>query len=278
MILSAAVLLAAALSAQAPAPQAAVETVVRRFYTTYSSGDLDALAALWEPGSPSLPAFRSEMTPLLRSRCLTLHQVTFDSLDIVNEHATVKLHVLLSKSGPTMPERYDPHSAIMELVRNDDGWRVTKWTLGEEAFAARLLAGRSDAEREAMLQAEPRLVTPALGRSLCKLGVLAANQQRFDDAAALIKLGRRVAAMIDDSTGLSLAIGLDSIFERLRPEGDAARSLQLGYEAVDLAEEASDPDAISRSALRLGGNPVRRRPAQRGADLDAAVVRAARRG
>jgi CHAT domain-containing protein len=252
VILSAVALLAATLSAQAPPPQAAVETAVRRFYATYASGDLDALAALWEPGSPSLAAFRAEMEPVLRTRCLTLHQVTFDSVDIANDHATVKLHVLLSKSGRTMPELFDPHSAIMDLVQRNDGWRVTQWTLAEEAFAGRLLAARSNAERQAMLQAEPRLLTPALGRSFSRLGVLAANQERYDDGATLVKLGRSVAARIDDPTGLALAVGVDSILERLRPEGDGAHSLQLAYESLHLAEESADPDAISRSALRLG--------------------------
>src|SRR5258708_3522322 len=50
-------LLAAPLSAQEPPARAAVEMVVRRFYSAYTSGDLEGLVAMWDPGSPSLAAF-----------------------------------------------------------------------------------------------------------------------------------------------------------------------------------------------------------------------------
>lgn len=252
MIWLALALLAASLFAQEPPARAAVETVVRRFYSVYASGDLDGLMAMWDSGSPSLAAFRDETTPVLRARCMTLHEVTIDSLEMAGERATVSVHVVLSKRGRTMPERYDPHSATLELVRGDGGWRITKWALREEALVDRLLAARSDAERQALLQTEPRLLTPALDRALCRRGVLAANQQRFDDAATLLSLGTRIASTINDLAGLSLAAGLDSILHRVLPVRDLAVSLDLALRSAALAEESSDPDAIARSSARAG--------------------------
>ncbi|MEO8033831.1 MAG: CHAT domain-containing protein [Acidobacteriota bacterium] len=245
-------LLAMPLAAHEPPAPAAVETVVRQFYSAWASGDGDGLLAMWEPGSPSLAAFRDETTPLLRVRCMTLHELTVDSLDISGERATVGVHVVLSKHGRTMPERYDPHSATLELVRADGAWRVTRWTLREEEFVDRLLAARNDEERQALLRKEPRLLTPALDRALCRRGVRYANLQRYDDAFVLRNLAANVAAAIPDPAGESLATGLDSILQRLLPEKNLAASLALAYRSATLAEESTDPDAIARSSLRLG--------------------------
>jgi CHAT domain-containing protein len=244
--------LAAPLVAQEPPARAAIETVVRRFYSEYASGDLGALLAMWDPDSPSLATFRDEAAPVLRVRCMTLHEVAIDSLDIAGERATVSLHVVLSKSGRTMPERYDPHSATLELVYEDGEWRVTKWTLREDALVDRLLAARSDAERLVLLQAEPRLLTPALDRALCRRGVLASNQQHFEDAAMLLSFGTQIASASNDLAGLSLAVGLDSILHRVLPGGELAVSLERAYRSAALAEESSDPDAMARSSMRAG--------------------------
>src|SRR5260221_2886297 len=245
-------LLAAPFSAQEPPPRVAVETVVRRFYSAYASGDLDGLMTMWDPGSPSLPAFGDETAPVLRARCMTLHEVTIDSVELAGDRATVGVHVLLSKHGRTMPERYDPHSATLELIRRGGEWRVTRWTSREEAFVDRLLAARNDAEREALLQAEPRLLTLALDRALCRRGLLATNQWRLDDAATLLKLGTTVASAIGDLSGQSLATGLDSVLHRVRPERDLAVSLDLAFRREALVKASSDPDAISRASNRVG--------------------------
>src|SRR5216684_9169922 len=82
-------LLAAPLAAQEPPARAADEAVVRRFYSAYASGDLEGLLAMWDPGSPSLAAFRDETATVLRVRCMTLDEVTIDSVEIGGERATV---------------------------------------------------------------------------------------------------------------------------------------------------------------------------------------------
>jgi CHAT domain-containing protein len=245
-------MLAAPLSAQEPSPRDGIETTVRRFYTSYAAGDLDALLALWKPGSPSLAAFRDEAAPILRARCMRLREITVEPPEVSGDHATVGVHVVLSKSSAAMPERYDPHSAILDLEREGSEWRVAKWTLQEELFVDRLLAAGNLKARQALLQSEPRLVTPALNRALCRRAVLFANQQRFDDVEALMSLVQKIATAIDDPAGLSQAVGIDSILHRLRPGRDLAVSLQLAQRSVLLAQESSDPDAIARLSLRLG--------------------------
>ncbi len=245
-------LLVVPLSAQEPPAPAAVEAVVQRFYSAYATGDLNALLELWDRRSPSLPEFRDEVAPFLRVRCMRLYNLTFDSLEVAGDHATANVHVLLSKRGRTMPERYDPHSAMLELVHKEGRWLVTRWTLRERAVVDRLLAARSDAERQTLLEAEPRLLTPALGRALARRGVLALNQQRFEEAAMLTRLVRNVASAIGDPAGLSLATGIDCLLNRALPGPRLAASLDLGYRSVAFAEESTDPDAIARASFRIG--------------------------
>jgi CHAT domain-containing protein len=245
-------LLAGPLFAQEPSSRATVEAVVQRFYSVYASGDLDGLLAMWEPGSPSLPAFREETAPILRTRCMTLREVTIDSLKVESGRATAGVYVVLSKRGRTMPERDDPHSATLELVRSGEEWRITKWTLREEELVGRLLAARDEAERGSLLQAEPRLLTPALARALCRRGVLAANQSRYDDAVILLHLLERVASLLNDPAAQASAVSFEGVLHRLLPSRDYPLSLALAYRSVALAEESSDPDAIARASLRAG--------------------------
>lgn len=245
-------LLAGPLFAGEASDRSAVETVVWRFYTAYAAGDLAALLKTWDPTAPSLAAFREETAPILRTRCMTLHALTVDSFVMAGERATAGVHVVLSKSSRTMTERFDPHSATLQLVREGGDWRVTQWTLREEELAGRLEAARSDGEREALLQAEPHLLTPALDRVLSRRGVLAVNQYHFEEATTLMKLLGRVAAAIDDPAGLSLAAGLDSILHRVIPPHDLEASLAVAYRGDELAVESADPDVLARATMRVG--------------------------
>jgi CHAT domain-containing protein/Tfp pilus assembly protein PilF/uncharacterized protein YchJ len=232
--------------------RAPVEAVVRRFYAAYAGGDLEALLATWKPDAPALAAFRETTAPVLRARCMTLHALTFDSVAVAGERAAVSVHVMLSKSARTMPERYDPHSATLQLIRVGGDWRVTQWMLREEEFADRLAAAHSDAEREALLQGEPQLLTPALDRALGRRALLVSNQDHFAEATTLMNLVNRVSAAIDDPAGSSMAAGLESILRRRVPPRDLPASLALAYRSVDLAEESSDPDVIARATQRAG--------------------------
>lgn len=243
-------LLAAPALAQESADRAAVEATVRRFYSAYASGDLDGLMAMWDQATPSRAAFRDEVAPILRTRCMTLHEVSIECLEVANGHATADVYVLLSKSGRTMPERYDPQSATLELVRSGQEWRITKWTSGEEALVSRLLAAKKDGERETLLQAEPRLVTPALARALCRRGVETLNQARYEDAVAMLHLIQKVATVLNDPASQSLAASFEGSLHRRLPARDFPLSLALAYQSVAIAEESSDPDAIARAYLR----------------------------
>jgi CHAT domain-containing protein len=231
-----------------------VEAAVRRFYSVYASGDLDGLLTMWVPDSPSLPAFRADTAPILRSRCMTLHDVSIESLEIESERATARVHVLLSKSGRTMPERYDPHSATLELVRRGEEWRIAKWTMREEELVDRLLSARDDAAREKLLQAEPRLLTPALARALVRRGVLSINQVRVgnENAVILLHVLQNVASVLNDPAAQASAASFEGVLRRLMPPRDYPLSLALAYQSAALAEESADPDAIARASLRAG--------------------------
>lgn len=226
--------------------------VARQFYDLYAAGRADDLMALWAPASPEREAFHRSVAILFRARCLTLHRLTIERESVGGDEATVELEALLSKSGRTMSERFDPQHAAIRMTRIGRRWMVTGWHLQEEALADELAAARSDAGAQAILCRNERLVTPALIRILNLRALLLINRGEIEGAARLGRIVTEAATRTEDLAGLSLARGIESIVVRRRPNPDVDGSMRMAVESAELAEESGDPYAIVRAQLRIG--------------------------
>jgi CHAT domain-containing protein len=228
-----------------PAAADDVAAVARLFYSRYAAGDLSGIIALWAPDAPDLPRFRQRVAGILRARCQTLHRI-----EVRSDGAHAEIEALISSRSRTGPARLEQHFASLDFEHRGGEWRIVHWQRREDALADAIASTKTDSERRCALQHVPQWITPYLGEQLAARSLMAINQQRWSDAAALAQLLRELSVDQGDLAGESAAEGLESILERSVAH-DIAASLRHGRRALELAEASGDPDAIVRAALRL---------------------------
>jgi CHAT domain-containing protein len=220
------------------APVQSPRAVVASFYDAWAKSDAHGVLSLWQRDAPGREAFRRRIEPLFRARCFTLKRLTLSG-----SGTRIEAEAFLGKTSRTHPDGeslYVQH-AIFDLARGRGGWRIARWQLREE-LAADAVAASSDA------RIAPELISSTLTRALCARAVLRINLGDFAAAARLAGVARDLATDLDDTAGLSLVRGTDSIL--LRRKGDLAGSLLAVNDSLELAERAHDPDALARALLR----------------------------
>jgi CHAT domain-containing protein len=240
---------AAAAAAAASSDRDDAVAVARSFYRAYAGGDLEAALSLWTAHSPAADALRRRTQRLLRTHCLALGRLEATDTDIAADAATVKVEAEWLDSGnmPGAMPTVDYGDGKVLLRREAGRWRIAGWQPSAAAFADALASG-DEAARAAALRS-PRIRCRAALREIARRAVTLTNQEKFEGAASLTAVAKRIAEEIGDDAALSLAISSESIL-RQSQRGDAL-AVTLAERSVALAEGAGDADALMRALLTL---------------------------
>ena len=234
-------------------PAREVEAVARRLYDRYAAGDLEGAMALWSPASRERDAFRARLTGILRVRCVEVRSIELTRLDVIGDHAVADANVSLAKwARQTGAFRQQTELVTLTFERSGGAWLLTGWRRQEEALADALQAAKSAGERESILAARQRLVTPTLNEILGRRAIQLINQDQIPEAASLARLMENIAAQLADVGSYARARGIDSIVFRKRKQWDLGESLRVAKESVLLAEASGDSDTLAAALLRAG--------------------------
>jgi len=209
-----------------------IDATVRAFVIAAASGEQsNALAKRWKP--------------LLRADCVSVAGVAIDSADPANVRATVT-YALAPRSEPTRITYRDEHLTLVLRSRNE-GWTIDRATVDEDELAANIAAA-APSDRQALLDANPRLVNGSLARALyARCRILAMTSVPGSDALAETAL--RVAAWSGDAAAESLILNIR--VNALRYTNvDAA--IGLSEESLAIAERIGDPTAMATAMVMLG--------------------------
>lgn len=226
------------------------EAAVTGFYSAYAAGDVRKAFAFWETLAAERVAQRAER--YLRTRCLTVHRVTYDAAVIDGNKATVDAEALVTVASmaPGARPRIETRFMTFHLERHDR-WQLVRWADREEALADRVAGLKSVVERKAVLADAGKLRTPRLADELGRRAVRATNRNDHADAAGLLDAARDVALDTGDDATLSKVLGVESILIRIA-QSDPARGIEVATSALEVAERSGDPDAIASALARLG--------------------------
>lgn len=185
----------------------------------------------------------------MRIRCIRVEGVVFERIEIDAEKAVVEVEIATRKSERETPEEWMPIETIplrLRLRRQGEEWRVAAVEYPDEDLAALLIdANSSPDEQQRLLRVHEHRITKNLVRIVDRVALSYANSPNFAAAAPIGELANRLAILAGDRAGEALSISLESIVARLGK--DRGRALSLSREALAVAEEAGDPEVLSRT-------------------------------
>jgi CHAT domain-containing protein len=234
-------------------PELAVRQAAQDFVLRAHEGVVDDLHRVTDA-----EALEKKVRDTLRIRCIRVEGVVFERVEIASEKdvekAVAEVEIATRKSEHETPDQWMPIETLplrLRLRREGERWQVTSVEYPDEELA-RLLIEANDApdEQQRLLRVHERRLTKNLVRIVDRQALAHVNSKDFAGAAPVGRLANRLATLAGDRAGEALSIGLACIVARL--EKDRVRALRLGREALAVAEEAGDPDVLSRTWRTLG--------------------------
>lgn len=225
-------------------PEAEVRQAARDFVVLAHEGAVEELRRATNAGP-----LERRIRDALRIRCLRVEGVAAERVEISGETAVAEIEIATRKSDREPPGEWMPIETMplrLHLQREGGPWRVASVEYPDEELAALLIrANDAPAEQQCLLRAHEHRLTKNLARIVDRTALQYANSRTFAIATPVGKLAGRLAALAGDRSTEALAISLESVVARLGQ--DRGRALSLSHEALAVAQEAGDPEALSRT-------------------------------
>jgi CHAT domain-containing protein/Tfp pilus assembly protein PilF len=234
--------------------QPAPHTLVEKFFAAYTTKDLDGFMSLWSAKSPDFASRRQTMRELFsthdhfRFEGLTVGKVTLEA-----EKASVRARLLMNADDLKMGKPalgFGRWTRNFYLVREDGGWKVWRESGAEDELASALATATSKAGRDALLAAEPELLTAELWEALSRDGHRHLLLGNYGAAAVHFNLAQEIAERIGDQRGIAAALLGGSTVNRVG--GKYAQALEYSLKSLRLSEELGNKAGIADALNELG--------------------------
>ncbi|MCU1348064.1 MAG: Tetratricopeptide 2 repeat protein, partial [Acidobacteria bacterium] len=226
---------------QDPAFQSLGHEVAR----AWADGDFPSLVSLGALAAES--DRRGQLAFRSNRRCFGVDAIQVGAATIEGERATAIVAVAMQQTeratGYVFP-REVRHLAITFSRSPAGGWRISSMASAESLFAKKLVAAKSESDGDALLDAQPELVTRELDRRLAlEAYSLVGAASNIAAARRAVRLARRIVPETGDDAELAY---LDAIEARcLHATARADSSLVLIQAAVMRARAENDADVLS---------------------------------
>jgi len=219
-----AILLALFVHTQAQGPdEPAIDALIKSYFAAYAKKDLEGLLKFWSVRSPAIASALEDVQRSLPAS--EVSNVSITRLRIAGIKAVLEATAIFSVSDPLAKVPVmERRVRSFALMKEDGGWKVwrdtqgsqdlsaflekgSEWVLSDdsiEPFAVTLL-NSSAAERQRLIEENPKMVTRDLEASLTrKVGPLQVPGS-YDRAAALLQFVRSIAERLNDREGITTA-------------------------------------------------------------------------
>lgn len=239
------------------ADDAPFRMLAEKAYEAYVRKDRQALLALCSPNSPHLPRlkqFVEQELSLNEEVKLALKRVSLIRTEARGDRATIRVvaNIEGTHAETGLPaEGYGELDHTLELVREGGAWKIWKFADTAEEFLAAYLTARTDAERDALVNAQARTLTVGLEMGLLNQGRLLL-EERGDDthAVAVFNLVLKFAEQLKDVEGAGGAlVGMGDVSSA---QGDYARAAEFYQRVLKLCEDIGLKVGVAAMLTKMG--------------------------
>src|SRR5215813_11967252 len=143
--------------------QANVRREADQFFAAFQRKDLSGAMPLWSGNSPDHTCSSQLLQQTFATyRTIELQDLRVNKISVDKDTASVQLTAELIVVNARADASAAPLQMIrtIQMVRETGGWKIWKYLTREDDLAAALTAAGTPAERDALLNAQPELVTP----------------------------------------------------------------------------------------------------------------------
>ena len=234
------------------AEDSAVRLVLEKFFAAYREKDLDMLVALWSEKSPDVAVHKQALRQQFATEDISLDNLTTSLLSKQEQRGPL--------SGYCRPDSHkskDRSQALgasgshaIDLVREGQNWKVSRYLSPADDLVDNLLSLPDDADRRRELTRKPELVTPQLVQILINRGLQLLQQGNTSQAESLYFLAKTVSESIGDKSGTGDA--LIHIASLLYSQGRYDSAVDKCMAAMSLYSTINNNLGMARALYHLG--------------------------
>ncbi len=233
--------------------QANVWRVVEQFFAAFQQKDLRSVMVLWSEKSPHFTTGRQ----IVQQAFTTYSKIEVKSLrpnniTIEKDKATVQLIVDLSvvSAKPDATPTLLQAPRTIQMVKEMAVWKIWKYITPEDELAVALSVVKTPEESNALLQAQPDLVTPDLVKALVRQARELLARGKHTEAWMIDDLALNIAQRLNDKLGMFKALRVKGELSRVR--GDYKQALEYLAECLEVAEELGEKANIANALNSMG--------------------------
>lgn len=233
--------------------QANVWRVVEQFFAAFQQKDLPRVMALWSEKSPDFTSGRNSVQQTFATHSkIEVKSLRLNQISIEKDKATVQLIAELSvgDAQPVASTKLLQVRRTIQLVREMAVWKIWKYIAPEDELAVALSVVKTPEEGNALLQAQPELVTPDLVKALVRQARELLARGKHTEALMISDLALNIAQRLNDKTGMFMTLRVKGELSRVR--GDYKQALEYLDQCLKLAQEIGDKANIANALNSMG--------------------------
>ena len=229
--------------------ETSIRKLVESYFAAYAREDLEAITQMWSDKSPDLAQANARLKEFFSlNDQIETKNLTFRRLAVEGDHATALVTTEVAATDArlkTPSQGLGKMNQEMSFVREAGEWKIWHSGAAEEELAARLIAAKSDAEREALLSEDKELLMPALSNALFRAGERFRFRQELEQAMTAYRLQFLLADRAANKR--MIAAALNNISLVYRGQGNYEQALDLAQKSLKLKEEIGNKAAIANT-------------------------------
>lgn len=190
--------------------QAQIRKLVQQFFDAYAKEDIDGLMALWSEKSNPQASRETFLKVFQDYQNIEIKSLAATEITIASGEAKVllklELGIVNEKTGGKRAETFakENRNRTLHFVKQEDRWKVRQYIATEEELADRLLAIKTQPERQALFDANKDLHTRVL--------MLAFRREKFSKEGQLLEALHvwRLMQSLAESLGENESIAVSS--------------------------------------------------------------------
>jgi tetratricopeptide (TPR) repeat protein len=237
-----------------PPDEAALRTLVVKYFDAYAKKDLDAAMALWSKESPGVVSRRDRLQVMFAIEDCKFADPAISRIKIEDSRASAR--VVIERNATR--RRESSTSIIKGVVRSDlsfvrenGEWRFWSETPAVASLADALAAAKADDDREALLAGDQDLVDRELLSLLTNHSDRALAQNDYPQALSILMSQRLVAEKLGEKKDASQAwMNIGAVHFAYKRYQQALDAYQKG---LAIEEELDRRSAQASFLTRIGG-------------------------
>lgn len=239
------------------ADEAALRSLIERFYAACAKKDAPAALALWDDRSPAFIVQKSELETLVQSEQVDVSRVTIGEVRVNGDSASVRASAnIFAFNSSTNTGQSTGGPTVFKCIRKDGQWRITDSVAAVADLIDRLEKATPEARRQVLSDEKP-FIDKDVARGILGRATGAYFRADYDTAQREYAMAIELSEYIGLKESVANAyVGLGNVYKE---RSNYPLAIDYYRKALALFQELADQDSVASTLDNLGQTYYARR-------------------